>query len=82
MIYRALTEAERVWRGGEDRSEVLRAVVEDALATEPLLSPEYVSVADPETLVELERVLPPALVSLAVRLGETRLIDNLLLAAP
>ena len=48
----------------------------DVLAQEPLADPEYVSVADGQTLVELDRVDGPALLSLAVRLGTTRLIDN------
>jgi pantoate--beta-alanine ligase len=46
------------------------------LAAAPLADVEYVSVADGETLVELERVDGPALLSLAVRFGSTRLIDN------
>ena len=43
---------------------------------EPLAEPEYVSVADGTTLAELDRVDGPALLSLAVRFGTTRLIDN------
>jgi len=39
-----------------------------------------VSVADAETLAELETVDRAAMVSLAVRLGRTRLIDNVTLA--
>jgi pantoate--beta-alanine ligase len=46
------------------------------VAGEPLANPEYVSVADGRTLAELETVDGPALLSLAVRLGTTRLIDN------
>jgi pantoate--beta-alanine ligase len=46
------------------------------LAAEPLANVEYVSVADGTTLEELERVDGPALLSLAVRFGSTRLIDN------
>ncbi|MHB8460286.1 MAG: pantoate--beta-alanine ligase, partial [Candidatus Limnocylindrales bacterium] len=46
------------------------------LAGEPLARPEYVSVADAMTLAELDRVDGPALASLAVRFGTTRLIDN------
>lgn len=81
-LYRALTEAARSWRAGEDRADVLRSIVSDVLATEPLIEPEYVSVADPATFAELEHVRTPALLSLAVRLGETRLIDNLFLEDP
>jgi pantoate--beta-alanine ligase len=46
------------------------------LAAEPLAEPEYVSCADPATLRELARVEGPALLSLAVRFGSVRLIDN------
>ncbi len=49
------------------------------LATESLARPEYVSVADAMTLNELERIEGPALASLAVRFGPTRLIDKELL---
>ena len=41
-----------------------------------MAEPEYVSVADGRTLAELETVDGPALLSLAVRFGATRLIDN------
>jgi pantoate--beta-alanine ligase len=48
------------------------------LADEPLATPAYVSVANGRTLAELDRVVEgePALLSLAVRFGATRLIDN------
>ena len=46
------------------------------LATEPRAAVEYVSCADDATLAELARIDGPALLSLAVRLGTTRLIDN------
>jgi pantoate--beta-alanine ligase len=48
----------------------------ETLATEPRARPEYVSVADAATLQELDRVDGPALLSMAVRFGATRLIDN------
>jgi pantoate--beta-alanine ligase len=47
-----------------------------ALAQEPLAHPEYVSVADIDTLRELDRVDGHVLLSMAVRFGSTRLIDN------
>ena len=46
---------------------------------QPLADIGYVSIADTETLDELDTVRPPALVSLAVRIGRTRLIDNIVL---
>jgi pantoate--beta-alanine ligase len=48
----------------------------DVLATEPLARVEYVSCADAMSLAELARVEGPALLSLAVVFGRTRLIDN------
>jgi pantoate--beta-alanine ligase len=46
------------------------------LAEEPLATVEYVSVADDATLRELDLVDRPALLSLAVRFDDVRLIDN------
>ena len=48
----------------------------ETIDAEPLAGVEYVSVADGATLAELDRVTGPALLSLAVRFGSTRLIDN------
>jgi len=58
---------------------VIRRRMNDVLAAEPLARIDYVSVADAETLEELETVERPALVSLAVRIGGTHLIDNVTL---
>ena len=76
VLHRALTAARAAWAGGEASAEALRTTMRDVLATEPLADPEYVSVADGATLAELDRVDGPALLSLAVRFGTTRLIDN------
>ena len=64
------------WVAGERDAGRLRAIVLDVLASEPLADVEYVSCADARTLAELDRVEGPALLSLAVRFGRTRLIDN------
>ena len=80
VIYRALRRAEELWQAGETDGERLRRAVRTVLEAEPLLGNiDYVSVADAATLVELERVDRPAMVAMAVRLGKTRLIDNVLL---
>ncbi|MGQ9928513.1 MAG: pantoate--beta-alanine ligase [Chloroflexaceae bacterium] len=79
-IYQGLRAAEEHYLAGERNAESLRQAVIAVLEAEPLLRPEYVSVADPITLGELERVGERgALVSLAVRLGSVRLIDNVVL---
>ena len=77
-IGRCVAARER-WAAGERSADALRAAMRAVLAEEPLADVEYVSVADPTTLTELDRVAGPALLSLAVRFGTTRLIDNELL---
>jgi pantoate--beta-alanine ligase len=76
MLRRALRAARAAWDAGERSGDELRATMRRVLAAEPLAEVEYVSVADGTTLDELEQVSGPALASLAVRFGSTRLIDN------
>lgn len=79
-LYRALVAGRDMWKGGERNAERIRSHVSDLLAEEPLLRPDYVSVADSETLEELYGpVTGPVLLSLASLLGKARLIDNVLL---
>ncbi len=76
VLYRALQAGRARRDAGERDAEAIRAAVRAVLAAEPLADVEYVSLADDTTLAELERVDGPALLSLAVRFGSTRLIDN------
>ena len=76
VLHRALRAARDQWALGERSGDVLRGTMTSTLATEPLAVAEYVSVADAATLTELDRITGPALASLAVRFGTTRLIDN------
>jgi pantoate--beta-alanine ligase len=76
VLRQALLAARDAWAAGERSGDVLRQRMRDRLAEEPLAEPDYVSVADGGTLRELDRVDGRALLSLAVRFGGTRLIDN------
>jgi pantoate--beta-alanine ligase len=76
VLHRALVAARTRWEAGERAADVLRTTMRAELALEPLADVDYVSVADGETLAELDRIDGPALASLAVRFGATRLIDN------
>jgi pantoate--beta-alanine ligase len=76
VLHRALGKARERWQTGERSADALRETMRAELALEPLADVDYVSVADGTTLAELERVDGPALLSLAVRFGTTRLIDN------
>ena len=76
ILQRALAAAVRAYREGERAGIVLRGLMEEILAMEPLAQVEYVSVADALTLEELQLIEGPALFSMAVVFGTTRLIDN------
>ena len=75
----ALNLAREMWTRGTRDADYIRRRMLDVIGEEELATPEYVSIANPETLEELERIHGPALVSLAVRIGRTRLIDNVTL---
>ncbi len=77
VLYRSLCAAQRAFAAGERRAEGLREVLSRVLAEEPRARVEYVSVADPDTLAELSGPVGRALLSMAVRIGQTVLIDNL-----
>ena len=79
VLYRALSAAKAKYDAGERDAEMLRAAMSSTIAAEPLAREEYVSAADPDTLAELERIDKGVLLSMAVRIGKTRLIDNFLL---
>ena len=78
-LYRGLSAAQAAWQAGETSAAVLRSLVATEIAkTDGAI--DYISIADTDTLEELETVPEEgAVVSLAVRYGTTRLIDNLIL---
>ena len=78
-LIRALNAAQERFTNGERSADKLREAMVQVLHLEPLARPDYVSVSDAENLQELVRVDGPALALLAVRIGNTRLIDNLAL---
>ena len=77
VLYRALCLAQELALRGQRDANTVREAMQECIAAEPLASIDYVSVADVETLEELTGIDRPALASLAVRIGEIRLIDNL-----
>jgi pantoate--beta-alanine ligase len=80
VLRRALAHAESAYGEGERNGKRLAELVRADIEREPAAQIEYVSVADAETLAPLERLDDRlVLVSLAVRFGKTRLIDNILL---
>ncbi|MGA2488661.1 MAG: pantoate--beta-alanine ligase [Anaerolineales bacterium] len=76
MLFHALSAAKSAYDSGERNAEKLRALVREMVATEPLAHLQYISCADYDTLEELQQVTGKSLLSMAVYLGKTRLIDN------
>ena len=79
VLFKALTLARNRREKGERNAETVRQEMTSLISQEPLAKIEYVSIADAQTLEELSKIDRPALVSLAIRIGKTRLIDNILI---
>ncbi|MDO8578536.1 MAG: pantoate--beta-alanine ligase [Dehalococcoidales bacterium] len=80
ILYHALKLAEKLWAQGEKDAHRIRQAMIKLIEEEPLAEViGYVSIAHAETLEELHEIKPPALVSLAVKIGKPRLIDNIVL---
>jgi pantoate--beta-alanine ligase len=77
VLKRSLEEARSLYEGGERSAAALRHAAESTIASEPLAEIDYVSLADNVTLEELSgEIVRPALLSLVVKFGKTRLLDN------
>jgi pantoate--beta-alanine ligase len=76
-LSRGLLAARDAWEGGQHSANALRDLVTGIVGAAG--QPEYVSVADPVTLREIDGRADRAVISLACRVGRARLIDNMLL---
>ena len=76
VLFRALSAAKAAYENGERRAETLRRIMTETINVEPLATLQYISCAEYDTLQELETVAGKALLSMAVFVGKTRLIDN------
>jgi len=79
VLYRSLMLAQNLYAQGERDAEIIRKEIVRLIKTEELARIDYVSIADPATLDELDEITGKALVSMAVKFGKTRLIDNVVL---
>jgi pantoate--beta-alanine ligase len=79
VLYQSLKLAQQLWSQGEKDAEKIRQKMITLIQEQPLATLDYVSIADNETLEELDIVKPPALVSLVVKIGKPRLLDNVVL---
>jgi pantoate--beta-alanine ligase len=77
VLYRALGQARELQESGVNDLGAIRKRMADVVAAEPLAALEYATVVDPMTFEELDTLRSPALGVIAVRVGATRLIDNM-----
>ena len=77
LLYRSLQKGAAAFQAGERKNTILIAAVTQSLALEPKLIPEYVELVDPQTLQPITELEDAGLLAAAVRLGGTRLIDNI-----
>ena len=78
-LSQSLKAAQSAYEKGERNAESLRALMREIINAEPLARLEYVSCADYDSLAELDEISAKALLSMAVYIGSTRLIDNIVL---
>ena len=79
VLSRSLQAAKRAFDSGERRVRSLQSAAENMIGAEPLAKIDYVAVVDAETLAPIDTIERQAVLLLAVRIGATRLIDNILL---
>jgi pantoate ligase / CMP/dCMP kinase len=79
VIYRSLQQAQKLTAQGEISHQRILAAVKDELSTVPEFDLEYLELVDPQTLASIEIVEQPALLAIAGRIENTRLIDNVVI---
>jgi pantoate--beta-alanine ligase len=81
-LYRALRRAEQLAHGGESLASKLVDGMREVVRSEPLVRLEYAAVVEPQNLQPVERVTAGTVALVAARVGQARLIDNLILGPP
>ena len=81
-LYRSLKEARRLVETGEIDSEKIIEKSKDTITKEPDSEIDYIKICDFETLNDIRVIDRPAVMALAVKVGDTRLIDNIMLSPP
>jgi len=77
-LHQALQAAHELFQAGERTPTRFIEIMTDRIIREPDAVPDYISLVDPDSLEPLQEVNDRALAALAVRIGKTRLIDNML----
>jgi len=81
VLSRSLQKAAKLANQGERRAAEILSSMREVFATEPEVAVEYIVLADPDSLAEVEQLTGPTVALVAARVGSTRLIDNEILLA-
>jgi pantoate--beta-alanine ligase len=79
VLYKSLTIASGMIREGERNARKILSAIKRMIEKEPLVSIDYIAMTDSETLEDIDEIKGKTLIALAVRIGKTRLIDNILI---
>jgi pantoate--beta-alanine ligase len=79
-LYKSLQVAEALFHEGENNAETLEESARSVLRKEPLIQVQYMKLVDTETLDPIQTVESKAVLLAAIKLGSTRLIDNIILS--
>lgn len=79
VLSRSLKKAEEAYKAGEISVEALKNIVRNEIATEPMAVIDYVELYSFDELKEISQVKGESLLAIAVKIGKTRLIDNIII---
>lgn len=80
VLHQSLSLAREMYLNGEHDAQKVRSAMIEFIHREPLAERiDYISIADIKTLEELDEIKPPTVISLAVKIGKPRLLDNIIL---
>jgi pantoate--beta-alanine ligase len=79
VLNQSLKLAKKLYSEGERDATIIRHEMTSLIRQQPAVNIDYISIADNETLDEVDKITKPVLVSLAVKIGKPRLIDNIVL---
>jgi pantoate--beta-alanine ligase len=82
IVYRTLSTGLMLWENGEDRANILISRMLNVLSQEPLvISIDYLTIVDSTTMQDLDLATRNGIVLIAVYVGNTRIVDNILLGS-
>lgn len=79
VLSRSLKKAEEAYKTGETAVDALKNIVRNEIATEPMAVIDYVELYSFDELKEISQVKGESLLAIAVKIGKTRLIDNIII---